>query len=172
MVWLPWNEQQICRLNLRPQMWPSGLTLAMSFTLNFQGQIWNLLYLNQKRSDYHESKSKHIEWTPGLKCHQLVWPCNDLDLWIFKAECDLDLWPYTWCCPRIFMVKFEIVVSQNGKADWHKCVSGVFFLHFCYLVVVKISHNIPNCMKEVTWLMLCLSTNGHRSVGLGWRPFI
>ena len=30
-------------------MWPSGLTLAMRFTLNFQGQIWNLLYLNQKK---------------------------------------------------------------------------------------------------------------------------
>ena len=29
-------------------------------------------------------------------------------------------------------------------------------------------HNIPNCMKEVTWLKLCLSTNGHRSAAL-WR---
>ena len=38
--------------------------------------------------------------------------------------------------------------------------------------LVQIMHNIPNCMKEVTWLMLCLSTNGHRSVGLGWLPFI
>ena len=28
-------------------MWPSGLTLAMTLTLNFQGQIWNLLYLSQ-----------------------------------------------------------------------------------------------------------------------------
>ena len=26
-------------------MWPSGVTLAMTLTLNFQGQIWNLLYL-------------------------------------------------------------------------------------------------------------------------------
>ena len=34
------------------------------------------------------------------------------------------------------------------------------------------SHNIPNCMKEVTWLMLCPSTNGQRSAGLGWLPFI
>ena len=33
-------------------------------------------------------------------------------------------------------------------------------------------HNIPNCMTEVTWHMLCLSTNGHRSAGLGWLPFI
>ena len=34
------------------------------------------------------------------------------------------------------------------------------------------AHNIPNCMKDVTWLMLCLSTNGHRSACLVWLPFI
>ena len=58
----------------RPQMWPSGLTLAMTLTLDFQGQTWNLLYLSQKWSDCHATKSKHIDWTPGLKCDQWVWP--------------------------------------------------------------------------------------------------
>ena len=48
MVWLPRNEKQTYRLNSRPQRWPWGLTLAMTLTLNFQGQIWNLLYLYQK----------------------------------------------------------------------------------------------------------------------------
>ena len=33
-------------------------------------------------------------------------------------------------------------------------------------------HNIPNCMKEVTWLKLCLGTNGHRPAALEWLPFI
>ena len=60
MVWLPRNEKRTHRLNSRPQMWPSDLTLAMTLTLNFQGQIWNLLYLNQKWSDCHETKSKYI----------------------------------------------------------------------------------------------------------------
>ena len=32
----------------------------------------------------------------------------------------------------------------------------------------KLEHNIPNCMKEVTWLKLCISTNGHWSAAL-WR---
>ena len=67
MVWLPRNEKQTYRLNSRPQMWPSDLTLAMTLTLNFQGQIWNLLYPNQKWSDCYETKSKHINWTLGLK---------------------------------------------------------------------------------------------------------
>ena len=28
-------------------MWPPVLTLAMTLTLNFQGQIWTSLYLSQ-----------------------------------------------------------------------------------------------------------------------------
>ena len=51
MVRLPQNEKQTYRLNFRPQMSPLGLTLAMTLTLNFQGQLWNLLYLNQKWSE-------------------------------------------------------------------------------------------------------------------------
>ena len=39
MVRLPRNEKQTYRLNSRAQMWPSGLTLVMTLTLNFQGQI-------------------------------------------------------------------------------------------------------------------------------------
>ena len=73
MVRLPRNEKQTYQLNSRAQMWPSGLTLAMTLTLNFQGQIWNFQYLSQKWSDCHETKSKHIDWTPGLKCDQWVW---------------------------------------------------------------------------------------------------
>ena len=63
MFRLPLNKKQTYWLNSRPQMWPWGLTLAMTLTLNLQGQIWNLLYLSQKWSDCHETKSKHIDWT-------------------------------------------------------------------------------------------------------------
>ena len=70
MVQLPWNEKQTHRLKSRPQMWPSDLTVAVTLTLNFQGQIWNLLYLNQKWSDCHETKTKHID----LKSRPQMWP--------------------------------------------------------------------------------------------------
>ena len=141
-------------------MWPSTLTLAMTLTLNFQGQIQNLLYISQKWSDCHETKNKHIDWTLGLKCDHRVWPrpwpwpwifkvkyriCyisaknrqiaskweanisielqasnvtngfeldHNLDLWILKVKCDLDLWPHRWPWPWIFMVKF-----------WNSCIS-------------------------------------------------
>ena len=52
----------------------------------------------------------------------------------------------------------------------------VLMSNFMYLwqiyIYIKIVHNIPNCMKEVTWLMLWPSTSGHRPAGLGWLPFI
>ena len=47
MVWFPRNKKQAYRLNSVSQMWPLGLTLAITLTLNFQGQVWNLLYLNR-----------------------------------------------------------------------------------------------------------------------------
>ena len=75
MVRLLWNETQTRPLNPRPQMWPSGLNLAMTLTLNFQGQIWNLLYLSQKWSYCHKMKSKYIDSTLGLKCDHQFWLC-------------------------------------------------------------------------------------------------
>ena len=90
MVRLPRNEKQTYRLNHGTQMWPLDLTLAITLTLNFQGQIWNLLYLNEKWPDCYETKSKiSIELhasnvTNGLDLD------HDLDIWIFKVKCDPD----------------------------------------------------------------------------------
>ena len=39
----------------------------MTLAFNFQGQIWNLLYLSPKWSNCHETKSKHIDGTQGSK---------------------------------------------------------------------------------------------------------
>ena len=86
MVRLPRNEEQTHRLNSRPQMWPSDLTSAMTLTLNFQGQIWNFLYLCQKWPDCHETKGKHIDWSLGLKCDHQIWPWPWSWAWIFKVK--------------------------------------------------------------------------------------
>ena len=70
---------------------------VVALTLNFHGQMWNLLYLSQKWSDCHETKSKHIDWTLGLRCDHRVWPWT---------------WPWTW----IFQVKYRIcyISAKNG----------------------------------------------------------
>ena len=79
MFRLPQNEKQTHRLNSRLQMGPSDLTLALTLTLNSQGQIWNWLYLCQKWSDCHETKSKHIVLNSRPQIWQWVWP-----------------WPWPW----------------------------------------------------------------------------
>ena len=144
MVRLPRNEKQTHRLNSRPQMWPSGLTLALTLTLNFQSQILNWLYLSQKWCDCHEMKSKHIDWTLGLKCDHQIWPWPWPWPWIFKVKyeicyistksgpitmkrkanisiwtlglkCDQWVWPWPWPWPWIFKVKYGIdYISANN----------------------------------------------------------
>ena len=61
----------------------------VTLTLNFQGQIWNLLYLSQKWSDCHEMNSKHIDWALGLKCDHRFWPWPWPWPWIFKVKCGI-----------------------------------------------------------------------------------
>ena len=70
MVRLPQNKKQTHRLNSWPQMWPSDLTLAVTLTLNFQGEIWIFIYLNQNWPDCHETKSKHIDFNSRPQ----IWP--------------------------------------------------------------------------------------------------
>ena len=126
-------------------MWPLGLTLAMTLTLNFQGQTWNLLYLNPKWSDCHEMQSKHIDWTQGLKCDHWVWPWPWPWPWIFKVKHGIcyisaknvliatkrkakilmdsrpQMWPWVrpwpWPWPWIFKVKYGIcyISAKNGQ---------------------------------------------------------
>ena len=109
----------------------------MTLTFNFQCQIWNLLYLSQKWSDCHETKTKHSDWNLGLKCDYRIWPCPWPWPWIFKVKyricnisaknlsdchqtrskhidwtqglkCDHQVWPWPWPWPWIFKIKYEI----------------------------------------------------------------
>ena len=130
MVRLPRNEKQTYRLNFSPQMWPSGLTLAMTLTLNFQGQLWNLLYLNQKRSDYHKRKANILIELQASNVTNGFDLGSDLDLWIFKVKCDLDLWPYAVRWPRIFMVKFwnSCISEWEGRLTLNKGVGSRSFM--------------------------------------------
>ena len=84
--------------------WPSDYVIrfwsffVVTLTLNFQRQIWNLLYLSPKWSDCHEMKSKHVDRSQGLNYDHRIW------LW---------LWPWPW----LFKVKYRncyIPIYQNG----------------------------------------------------------
>ena len=62
MVWLLRNEKQTYQLNSRHQMQSKGLTLAMTLTLDFQGQILKQPYLRNRRANWHWTKGGH--WWP------------------------------------------------------------------------------------------------------------
>ena len=145
MVRLPRNETQTYRLISRPQMWPSGLTLAMTLTLNFQmRQMRNWQYLCQKWSDWHETKSKHINWTLGLKCDHQIWP-----------------WPLHW--PLIFKVKYETCsistksgpIATKQKANisiWTlglKCDNGFDLGHDIDIWIFKVICDLDHLVTKV-----------------------
>ena len=95
MVWLPRNEKQTYRLISRPQMWPSGLTLAM--TLTFEGPNMELAISLPKIVRLLRNK-KQTHWLnarPQIRPSDLPWP-----------------WPWPW----IFKVKYEIcyISTKSG----------------------------------------------------------
>ena len=116
----------------------------MTLTLNFQGQIWNLLYLSQKWSDCHETKTHRLNFRPQM------WPLGltlamTLTLnfqgqilnWLYfwpkwsdwqetkskHINCPLGLkfdhhiWPWPWPWPWILKVKYEIGYIST-KSGW------------------------------------------------------
>ena len=101
MMRLPRSKKRTCRLMFEPQMWPLDLTLFMTLTLNFQGQLWNSPYLSQKWFNCQETKSRHIDWILSFKYDYRVWP-----------------WPRPW--PWIFKVKYGIhyISAKNGPISW------------------------------------------------------
>ena len=119
-VQLPQNKMRTYQLNGRPQMGSSGLTLAMTLTLNFQVEICNLLYLSHIRLDCHETKSKHIDWMLGLKWDHRVWP------W---------LWPWPW----IVKVKSGLLYIRVYKGfNCHKRKSK----HINWMLGLKLDHRV------------------------------
>ena len=129
MVRLPRNEKQTYRLNSRAQMWPSGLTLAMTFDLEFSRSNMEFPVSQPKVVRLPRNKKQ----TYRLNSRPQMWPM-DLTLTIaltfkfwrsnvtftFDHTHDLDH-GYSWS-------NFEIAVSQNGRADWH-CTKGVAVGH-------------------------------------------
>ena len=74
MLGLPQNKIQTYPLNARPEMWPSILTLDMTLTLDFQGQIFSMLYLRKIGDWLPQNKKANIDW--ALKCTRPQFPSN------------------------------------------------------------------------------------------------
>ena len=71
-------------------MGPSDLTLALTLTLNSQGQ-YGIGYISAKNGPIATKRKANISfWTLGLKFDNGFDLGHDLDIWIFKVICDLD----------------------------------------------------------------------------------
>ena len=92
-------------------MWPSGLTLAMTLTLNFQGQIWNLLYLSRKWSDCHGTKSKHIDWTPRPQ----MWPSGLTLAMTLTLNFQGQIWNFLYATKRKANISIELHLLQASN---------------------------------------------------------
>ena len=168
-VWLPRNEKQTHRLNSRPQVWPSGLTLAM--TLNFQGQIWNLLYLSQKWCNCHETKSKHIDWSQGLEYDHQVWPCRVRSTlksaWILtlvlKSAC---IWSEPWKLHKILKKCLNYSIQSLNFFElpdqWNQ---SFCFLH-CHSICRNVNYFVLFCWICFLLVFFQLGKTGHWLIGL------
>ena len=175
MVQLPWNEKQTYRLNSRPQIWPSGLTLAMTLTLHFQGQISNLLYLSQKRSDCHDMKSKYIDWTLGLKCDHQISPWPWSWPWIFKGKygiCYISTKSGPIATKRKANISIELQASNVNN--------GFDVDHDLDLFIFKVKYHLDLWPHTWPWPWIAVTQNGRadwhwiKGVGVGhsWpRPW-
>ena len=117
----------------------------MTLTLNFQGQIWNSLYLGQKWSDCHETKSKHIDLILSLKCDHRIWP------W---------LWPWH----GIFKVKYGIhyISTKNGPIATNETKSkhGLNFKPQMWPLDLTLAMTLTLNFQGQIWNPLYLGQNG------------
>ena len=100
---LTWNERGVSRFNVGHVLWLSTFTSPMTFALDFQGQIFKMLYLRNGMANWHGTK--------GMWVNRMLHPLCNFQLW-------LQPWPWPW----IFKVKFKKVVSQewDGRLTWNE----------------------------------------------------
>ena len=85
----------------------------------------------------------------------------------FKHRCQPLVPTFQWCLraeQKFSFTKLSLGLKcwvTNLTSDTNKIKKNITDKYFS-------GNNIPNCMKEVTWLKLCLSTNGHQWAAL-WR---
>ena len=73
-VRLPWNKIQTYRLNARPQLRSSALTLAMTLSLHFQCQIWNFVISQPKmvRLPWNKKQTYQLKFRPQMGSSELI----------------------------------------------------------------------------------------------------
>ena len=128
----------------------------------------NMLFLSQKWSDCHETKSKYIDWTLGLKCdHQISpwpWPWP----WIFRNKCRI--------C-NILTKSSPIAAKRRGNISIElqasNVTSGFDLDHDHDLWIFKVKFDLDIWPHTWPWPWIAVSQNGRadwhwiKGVGVG-----
>ena len=90
----------------------------LTLTLDFQGQILKILYLRNKRADWHGTWRKWVGKMLG-------------------PHCDMEIWPHAWPWPLIFNVKFRnsCIPGMGRPIDMERrgCESRGSYIYFVIL---------------------------------------
>ena len=152
LVQLPRNEKQTYS---RPQMWPSGLTLAMTLTLNFKVK-YDICYICQPimvRVGRNEKQIYRLKFRPQMWPSNLTLVRDNHAGSVYRLKSRPQMWPIGLTLTLTFEFSrsnltltfdhthglkygfswsnFEIAVSQNGSADLH------------WTNVVEVGHSWP-----------------------------
>ena len=114
----------------------------LTLTLDFQGQILKMLYLRNRRADWHATKGMRLDRMLDPHCDFEPWPHpwpwfsrsiffksrnvrNGMPDWhgtkwirvdrVFYLLCDLELWPWFWIKGQIL----KMLYLRNGRVNWH-----------------------------------------------------
>ena len=125
-------------------MWPLPLTLAMTLTLNFQGQTEfaisqpKFVWLPRNKKQTYRWNSRPQMWPSPLTlifqgqicnllylspkwsdCHETK--SNHID-WTLGLKCDHQVWPWPWDSPWIFKVKYGIcyISTKKVRLPWNE----------------------------------------------------
>ena len=94
--WSTWNYRDMSRYCVIPTLWP----WAMSLTLDLQGQIFNMLYLRNRRANWHGTKEIRVDR-------------------MLDSHCDFELSPHPTPSPWIFKVNFlNVSQEREGRSTW------------------------------------------------------
>ena len=128
-------------------MWPSSLTLVMTLTVNFQSQIWNLLYFNRKwRLPRNENQTCRLNfmsqmWPMGLTLAMTLtlnfqdqignfrklmtkWSDCHRPKWTYRLNTQVSIVAISFYLGRdldLWYSRFFLnscISLRNGRADW------------------------------------------------------
>ena len=103
---IDWTLGLKCVHRVWPWPWPWPWIFKVKYGISYISAKRGPIATKRKANILTEIQASNV--TSGFQ----------LDLWILKVKCDLELWPHTWPWPWIFMVKFWN--SWEGRLTLHK----------------------------------------------------